>query len=275
MSRSGFYAWQRRPRCQRSRQEVQLRSLVRISHAQSLGTYGSPRVLQDLRAWSFRSSRKRVARLMRQEGLVGRPVRRFKVTTDSSHELPVAANVVQRDFHPAAPNQLWVTDITYIDTWEGWLYLAVILDAFSRRVVGHALADHLRTELVLEALHRALGERRPEPGLIHHSDRGCQYASEAYRRELRSRGIVCSMSRLGDCWDNAMAESFFATLKRELLHRQPWPSKRIARAAVSEYILAFYNPRRRHSALGGASPMEFERQYLTSGKPDELDRAVH
>ena len=260
VSRSGFYAWMTRPQSPRARQDVQLTSLIRIAHAQSRGTYGSPRIRQDLREWSFRVSRKRVARLMSQAGLMGRQPRRYRATTDSRHLLPVAGNLIKRRFEATAPNQLWVTDITYVDTWEGWLYLAVILDVYSRRVVGYALAEHLRTELVLEALHTALGLRQPGPGLIHHSDRGCQYASEAYRSTLSARGIVCSMSRVGDCWDNAVAESFFSTLKRELVHRRSWPTRQLARTAISEYIACFYNPRRRHSSLGGVSPMHFEKQ---------------
>ena len=267
VSRSGFYAWRRRPVSEHSRQDAQLTSWIRISHAQSHGTYGSPRVHKDLQERSFRVSRKRVARLMRQAGLMGRPPWRFRVTTDSQHCQPVAANLVERRFEADAPNQLWVTDITYIGTWQGWLYLAVIMDVFSRRIVGYSLAEHVRTELVLEALRTALGLRQPKPGLTHHSDRGCQYASEAYRSELARRGILCSMSRVGDCWDNAVAESFFSTLKRELIYRHSWPTKHLARTAIADYITTFYNPQRRHSALGGISPMEFERRHAQGKVP--------
>jgi transposase InsO family protein len=213
---------------------------------------------------SQRISRKRVARLMRKEGLSARFVRRWRATTDSQHGLPVAPNVVARRFNADAPNRVWVTDMTYVRTWEGWLYLAAIIDVFSRRVVGWAMADHLRTELPLEALGMALGIRQPAVGLVHHSDRGCQYASETYRSELAARGIVCSMSRVGDCWDNAVAESFFATLKVELIYRRPWPTKAEARAAIHEYIAAFYNPHRRHSALGYLSPMAYEVQHAAA-----------
>lgn len=267
VSRSGYYAWRDRAESRRARRDAQLSSLIRVAHVRSRGTYGSPRIRQDLREWSFRVSRKRVARLMREAGLVGRRPRRFRVTTDSTHCLPIAANLVKRRFEAKAPNQLWVTDITYIDTWEGWLYLAVVLDMYSRRVVGYALADHLRTELALEALRTALGLRQPDANLIHHSDRGCQYASEPYRSALAARGIVCSMSRVGNCWDNAVAESFFSTLKRELVHRRSWPTRALARAAISEYISGFYNPKRRHSSIGGVSPMAFEKKLRSSNAP--------
>jgi transposase InsO family protein len=196
---------------------------------------------------------------MRSEGLLARPPRRFKVTTESRHSLPVAPNLVQRKFDATAPNQLWVGDLTYIWTWEGWLFLSVMLDVFSRRAVGWAMADHMRTELPLEALGMALGLRRPDGGLTLHSDRGSQYASEIYRAELAARGIRCSMSRVGDCWDNAVAESFFATLKKDLIHRRPWPTKRETREAIHDYIAAFYNPHRRHSSIGDVSPIDFER----------------
>lgn len=260
VSRSGYYAWSHRPPSAHAVKDAQLVPIIRASHAQSRATYGSPRVHRDLAALSHRVSRKRVARLMRTEGLSARHVRRWRATTDSRHDLPVAPNVVARKFNAEAPNRVWVTDMTYVRTWEGWLYLAAIIDVFSRRVVGWAMADHLRTELPLEALGLALGVRHPAPGLVHHSDRGCQYASATYRFELAARNIVCSMSRVGDCWDNAVAESFFATLKVELIYRRPWPTKAEARAAIHEYIAAFYNPHRRHSALGYVSPMAYEVQ---------------
>ena len=172
--------------------------------------------------------------------------------------------MVAREFQAGDPNRVWVTDMTYIWTWQGWLFLAAIVDVFSRRVVGWAMADHLRTELPLEALGMALGIRQPAEGLVHHSDRGCQYASEIYRTELAARGIVCSMSRVGDCWDNAVAESFFATLKKELIHRRPWPTKAEAKASIHDYIGAFFNPHRRHSSIGYLSPMDFERQHAAA-----------
>jgi transposase InsO family protein len=195
---------------------------------------------------------------MREHSLSGMPRRKFVRTTDSKHGLPVAPNVVQRRFAAARPNQLWVADISYIGTWEGFLYLAVILDVYSRRIVGWAIDDNMRTELPLEALAMAMRDRRPGPGLVHHSDRGSQYASRAYRKALKDKGIICSMSRKGDCWDNAVAESFFATLKTELIYRQSWPTKARAMAAIHEYIACFYNSWRRHTALAGFSPMKYE-----------------
>jgi putative transposase len=261
VSRSGYYAWTRRAPSARALLDARLVPVIRACHARSRATYGSPRIHQDLRALDYRVSRKRVARLMRREGLCVRPPRRYRVTTESSHKLPIAPNVVARNFNVTGPNRVWVTDMTYVWTWEGWLFLAVIVDVFSRRVVGWSAADHLRTELALEALGMALGLRQPDQGLVHHSDRGCQYASELYRAELAARGIVCSMSRVGDCWDNAVAESFFAALKTELIYRRPWPTKHEARLAIHDYIGGFYNPHRRHSSLGYLSPMDFERQH--------------
>jgi putative transposase len=260
VSRSGYYAWSRRPPSERAVGDSKLIPVIRACHAQSRATYGSPRIHRDLQSLDYRVSRKRVARLMRREGLSARPPRRYRATTESRHTLPVAPNVVARNFHAEGPNRVWVTDMTYVWTWEGWLFLAAIVDVFSRRIVGWAVADHLRTELALEALGMALGMRQPGEGLVHHSDRGCQYASDVYRSELAARGIVCSMSRVGDCWDNAVAESFFATLKTELIHRRPWPTKHEAKAAIHDYIGAFYNPHRRHSSLGYLSPMDYERQ---------------
>jgi transposase InsO family protein len=264
VSRSGFYAWSERPLSTRAVEDSKLIAVIRACHARSRATYGSPRIRKDLQALEYRVSRKRVARLMRREGLTAQPPRRFRATTDSRHGFAVAPNVVAREFSAPAPNRIWVTDMTYIWTWEGWLFLAAIVDLFSRRIVGWAIADHLRTELPLEALGMALGIRQPDRGLVHHSDRGCQYASAVYRAELAARGIVCSMSRVGDCWDNAVAESFFATLKRELIRRRPWPTRAEARAAIHEYIGAFFNPHRRHSSLGYVSPMDFEKQHAAA-----------
>jgi transposase InsO family protein len=195
---------------------------------------------------------------MREEGLEGQRKRRFRVTTDSRHSYPVAANELNRNFTASAPNKAWVTDITYIWTREGWIYLAAILDLFSRRVVGWSADSYIDRTLALDALGMALRTRRPEPGLIHHSDRGVQYASGDYQQQLTQRGIICSMSRKGDCWDNAVAESFFSTIKAELVHRTDYVSRSQARASIFEYIEAFYNGRRRHSALGYLSPVEHE-----------------
>ncbi len=195
---------------------------------------------------------------MRAAGIFARPRRSWRRTTDSQHSFSLAENVLDRCFHAAEPDRVWASDITYISTHEGWLYLAVVLDLFSRRVVGWSMADHMRTELVAGALETALGQRSVPTQLLHHSDRGSQYASDAYRCLLRRHGVVCSMSRKGDCWDNAVVESFFGTLKTELIHRETWRTRGQARGAVFEYIEVFYNRQRRHSSLGYRSPAEFE-----------------
>ena len=259
---SGYYAWMHRLPSQRARDNDRLQVRIRAIHAASRGTYGSPRVHEQLTQEGCAVGRERVARLLRDMGLVGLPARRVRHTTDSTHGRPVAPNVLERHFEADHPNQRWTTDITFIWTWEGWLYLAVVLDLYARRGVGWAVQPHLQTELALEALQLALGRRVPAPGLVHHSDRGCQYAAEAYQRVLREHGIVCSMSRTGDCWDNAVTESFFATLKTELIHRQPWPTRRAATDAVADYIEGFYNPYRLHSSLGYLSPNAFERRHV-------------
>jgi putative transposase len=258
VSRSGYYAWRKRLPSSRARQDARLRVEVSASHTASRRTYGSPRILRDLREEGHRVSRKRVARLMRELGLEGRRKRRFRVTTDSKHRFPVAPNVLMRDFEVEAPNTAWVTDITYLATLEGWLYLAVILDLYSRRVVGYALSERIDRALVLEALREALSRRPGAHDLVHHSDRGSQYASHDYRDALDQAGITCSMSRRGNCWDNAVAESFFGTLKTELLYELPLQTNDSTRHAVADYIDSFYNVRRRHSSLDYQSPVEFE-----------------
>lgn len=268
VSCTGFYAWCRRGLSPRAREDAALKVEIRAAHVASGKRYGSPRIHADLRAGNQHVGRKRVARLMREEGLEGQRKRRFRVTTDSRHSLPVAPNHLNRDFSVSGPNKVWVTDITYIWTREGWMYLAAILDLFSRRVVGWSMDSYLERKLALDALFMALKTRRPEPGLIHHSDRGIQYASTDYQSQLRERGIVCSMSRKGDCWDNAVAESFFSTLKAELVHRTDYVSRSQARASVFEYIEGFYNGRRRHSALGYLSPVEHEHA-AAQGRPGE------
>jgi len=261
VSRSGFYAWRTRAPSVRATSDAALVAMITTSHARSRGTYGSPRVRADLRALDQPVGRRRVARLMRRAGLAGLTRRRFRCTTDSRHDAEVAANVVARCFDVAEPNRIWVADVTYVWTWEGWLYLAVVVDLFSRRVVGWATADHMRTELPLEALARAMGERPTSAALVHHSDRGTQYASGLYRHVLASEDITCSMSRRGDCWDNAVAESFFATLKTELIHRQSWSTRRQTQLAINDYIGGFYNAHRRHSHLGYLTPKEYEQKY--------------
>ena len=263
---SGYYAWAKRRPSRRQRENARLTVRIRAIHAASRGTYGSPRVYEQLKQEGFAVGQERVARLLRELGLMGVPQKRFWHTTDSAHRLAVAPNVLGRDFDAERPNERWVTDITYLWTGEGWLYLAVVLDLFARRVVGWAVRPHLRTELALEALHLALGRRVPGAGLVHHSDRGCQYAAAAYQRVLHDHAIVCSMSRKGDCWDNAVTESFFATLKTELIQRQPWPTRRATKDAVADYIEGFYNPHRLHSSLGYVSPNEFERRYARNAQ---------
>lgn len=258
VSRSGFYDWLGRAPSARTRDDARLAREVATIHCESGGRYGSPRVHAELRVRGRRVARKRVARLMRAQGLAARRRRRFVRTTDSRHDGPIAPNVLARDFTATAPNRVWVTDITYVATGEGWLYLAVLLDLFSRRVVGWALAPSLATPLPLAALDQALRRRDPPRGLVHHSDRGCQYASAAYRAALAARGVTASMSRAGDCWDNAVAESFFNTLKWEAVPIEGFATHTAAHTALGEYLDDFYNHHRRHSSLDYASPVEFE-----------------
>jgi putative transposase len=259
VSRSGFHAWQKRPPSRRACQDAGLLGLIEPIHRESRRTYGSPRVHAELRLdHDIRVGRKRVERLMRQAGLSGMIRRRRGKTTISAPGIRTAPDLVERDFNPAGPNRLWCADITYVRTWEGWLYLASVMDCYSRRVVGWALADHLRAELVDEALAVAIARRRPEAGMVHHSDRGCQYTSLTFTRRCRTVGIDVSMGAKGSCFDNAVLESFHATIKKDLIHRRAWPSKAQARVAVFDYIEAFYNRRRRHSTLGMLSPLEFE-----------------
>jgi hypothetical protein len=261
VSRAGFYAWRSRPQAARTIENQRLAIKVAAIHSQSHRRYGSPRVHRELREQGVRTGRKRIARLMREQGLRARRKRRFRTTTDSRHDLPIAPNVIARKFEAPAPNTTWVTDITYIWTHEGWLYLAVILDLFSRRIVGWSMSEQITRQIALDALAMALSRRQPPRGLIHHSDRGSQYASDEYRRLLAANGIVGSMSRRGNCWDNAVAESFFSTLKLELVHEHDWATRAEARAAIFEYLEVFYNGQRRHSSLDYVSPVAFERRY--------------
>jgi transposase InsO family protein len=264
VSASGFYAWRRRPPCERAIADEVLMARIRIAHEASDETYGSPRVHRDLKAEGLRVGRKRVARLMRAGRLVAeRRKRRGVRTTDSTHAHPIAPNLLERRFDVngvRATDRVWVSDITYVPTGEGWLYLAVVLDLASRRVVGWAMRSTLEAELALGALRMALAAREPAPGLMHHSDRGVQYACGEYRALLAEHDIEASMSRKGDCWDNAVAESFFATLELELIARHHWETRREARQAIFRYIETWYNLRRRHSTLGYRSPVEYENQ---------------
>ena len=258
VSVSGFYASVRRPSSARLRRDRELAEKVSAAHVASRKRYGSPRVHAELKAAGEEVGRKRVARIMRENRLVARCRRRFRKTTDSVHKFPIAPNVLKRNFTVTAPDLAWVTDITFLWTKQGWLYLAVILDLFSRRVVGWATSENVDRHLALAALDMALVRRQPVAGLVHHSDRGSTYAADGYQAALRTRGFECSMSRKGDCWDNAVAESFFATLKREMDDADNLESKASATLAVGEYIDGFYNIRRRHSAIGYNSPIEAE-----------------
>ncbi len=271
VTRSGFYAWQQRDSSERAIDDQKLALEIAAIHKASRETYGSPRIHAELRANGLEVSRKRVARLMRQLGIRSRRKRRFKATTDSGHKLPVADNVLDRKFEVDAPDVAWVTDITYVWTDEGWLYLAAILDLFSRRVVGHAMSERIDRALVLEALRNAAGRRVPDAGLLHHSDRGSQYASNDYQGALRDLGVVCSMSRKGNCWDNAVAESFFATLKTECIYSRRFATRAEAREAIFHFIEVFYNAKRRHSTLGYVSPMEFEKKFIEEKKNREYE----
>jgi transposase InsO family protein len=225
------------------------------------GTYGSPRILLELREQGERTSRRRIARLMKERGLSGEMRKKWRHPPGPVTNDPCAPNTLNREFHAAEPNQRWVADITYIRTWEGWLYLAVVLDLFSRRAVGWSMQSHMRTDIVLSALTMAVGQRLPGPGLLAHSDRGSQYTSFDHRSALRAHGIECSMSGRGNCWDNAVMESFFSSLKKDLIHRRSCPTREETVSAVHEYIEVFYNRYRRHTTLKGKSPASFESLY--------------
>jgi len=257
VSPSGYYAWRKRPLSPRARADVELTAQIEAVHRDSRGTYGAPRIHAELAAEGLRIGRKRVARLMRTVGLQGISRRKFRTTVRDETARP-APDLVERQFTAAGPDRLWVADITYVPTWAGFLYLAVVLDAWSRRVIGWAMASHLRTELVLAALDMALAQRRPSE-VIHHSDHGCQYTSLAFGRRCREAGVRPSMGSVGDAYDNAMCESFFATLECELLDRERFRTQPDARLAVFDFIEGWYNPRRRHSALDYLSPMIYER----------------
>jgi len=262
VSRSGYYAWKGRPEAPRAQEDAELVIEIKVASEVGRGNYGSPRVHRELRAQGRRISRKRVERLMRQEGIVARKKRRFRKTTDSNHAHPIAPNVLARNFNVELPDTAWVTDVTYVWTHEGWLYLAAILDLFSRRVVGWAASANNDRALAISALDRATSARAPAAGLVHHSDRGSVYASGDYGDALASIGAVKSMSRKGDCWDNAVAESFFATIKGEMIDHEDYQTRATAIAAIGDYIDGFYNPCRRHSSIGYVSPIEFELKFL-------------
>ena len=261
VSRSGFYAWRNRSESERSKHHRELVREMKSIHAhRNMRCYGSPRMHRELLTRGKQCSRNTVARLMRAHGLAARTRRRYKATTDSTHSHPLAKNVLDREFEQEKPDRVWLADITCIWTLEGWLYLAAVLDAYSRKVVGWSMDHRMPATLVMNALRMALGRRCPDQAgkLLHHSDRGCQYASQAFQHLLRDHNITCSMSRKGNCWDNAMMESFFATLKKERVYHETYVTREEARQSVFEYIEFFYNSQRRHSALGYRSPEEFE-----------------
>jgi len=260
VSTSGYYAWRQRPPSARARADAELSARMKLIHQRSDGTYGAPRINAELEAEGIQVGRKRVARLMRAAGLVGVSRRKWITTTVRDRDARPAPDLVERNFVVARPDRLWIADITYIPTWAGFLYLAVVIDAFSRRIVGWAMETHLRTELVLEALNMALAQRRPA-GVIHHSDQGTQYTSMAFGRRCREAGVRPSMGSVGDCFDNAMCESFFATLECELLDRRHFRTQVEARMAVFQFIEGWYNPRRRHSALDYLAPINYERRH--------------
>jgi putative transposase len=261
VARSGFYGWKKRPPSKQSVRRAELIERIRPIFAASDGTYGSPRVQQELVAQGEKVNRKTVAKLMAEQGIFAASPRSFvPTTTDSSHRLPVAGNRLNRDFAAPAPNNKWCADITYVWTKEGWMYLACIIDLFSRMIVGWAMSDSLAGELVNRGLAMAVLRRNPPPGLLHHSDRGVQYAAAIYQTLLCKHQMIPSMSRVGCCYDNAVMESFFATLKRELIHRHEFATRKEAESAIFQYIEAFYNRQRRHSSLGYLSPEAFEAQ---------------
>ena len=267
--RSSYYAHRKRPPSARVAADEKLRGEIRSVHAMSGETYGSPRVYAELQAQGIHAGRNRVARLMFEEGLAVKRPRRCCTTTDSRHEYPIAPNLLAREFSVESVgglDRVWVADITYVPTQAGWLYLAVVLDLASRRVVGWAMKDTMQAALATDALEMAILQRNPERGLVHHSDRGVQYASGDYRDQLVRQGTVVSMSRKGNCWDNAVAESFFATLEWELIERCDWRSRDEARSAIFKYLELWYNPRRRHSSLGYLSPVEYEQQLVCRAK---------
>ena len=260
VSERGLHAWKHRPPSYRQRRDMVLLAHIRDQHRLSLGSYGRPRMTEELNELGIRVGQRRVGRLMRQNGIRVIRSRKFKRTTDSDHAFNIAPNLLQQDFTASGPNQKWAGDITYVWTREGWVYLAVIIDLFSRRVVGWAISNRMKQDLALLALNMAIAIRRPPPGCIHHTDRGSQYCAHDYQKLLRKHGFKVSMSGKGNCYDNSAVESFFKSLKAELVWRRNWQTRREVEVALFEYINGFYNPRRKHSALGWKSPVAFEQR---------------
>jgi len=263
-SRSGYYRWKIQPQSRRQKENEKILMEIKESHKNSRRAYGSPRIVEDLKAKGMKCSENRVARLMKIHGIVGKAKKKFKATTNSNHALPVAENLMNQNFTAEKPNTVWLSDITYVPTLEGWLYLVVILDLFSRQVVGWAMSDRLTSGFVVKALYQAIGRRHPGSGCIFHSDRGIQYASTDCRDVLMAYGFIQSMSRKGNCYDNAVAESFFHTLKTEHVYDYRYETRAEARQSIFEYIEMFYNRQRRHSALGYRSPISFELEAMAA-----------
>ena len=258
VSPGSYYQWRKRPPSAGYRQLPVVRAAIHEAYSGSRQTYGSPRVHASIKAQGVHCCVNTVAKIMREDGLKARPRRRYKATTNSSHHLPVAENLLARDFDRSAPNQVWVSDLTFIPTDEGWLYLATTLDLYSRRIVGWSMSERMTSDLVIGALQMAIAQRQPPPGLMHHSDRGSQYAAGSFQQMLAAHGMVCSMSRKGEVYDNAVMESFYATLKCELVHSAHYATRDEARQAIFEWIEVFYNRQRLHSSLGYRSPTDFE-----------------
>lgn len=261
VSKSAFYKWKKEPFCKRKQADKNLTQEIKLVFDDSRDTYGSPRIHAALCKKGFRCGRHRIAKLMKKANIRSRTKRKFKVTTDSKHKLPVAENILNRDFSPTRSNEAWVQDITYIWTQEGWLYLAVVIDLYSRKVVGWSIQDNMRKGLVIDALDMAIKARRPSANLLAHSDRGSQYCSGLFQAKLKANGMICSMSRKGECWDNAVAESFFHSLKTEHVYLNKFKTREEAKQSVFEFIEVFYNRTRLHSTLGFCSPVEYEEEF--------------
>jgi transposase InsO family protein len=264
VSISGYRAWKRGGKPDRKRlTDAQMLAMIRALHAELKGAYGSPRMVRELRQRGFTASKARVERLMRDNGIRARHKRRYKATTDSKHGLPVAPNLLDRNFTPSAPNEVWTSDITYLWTDEGWLYLAIVLDLFNREVIGWSMKPHMRADLVTDALTMAWFRRSPAAGVLHHSDRGSQYASDAFQDKLKAYGMICSMSRKGNCWDNSPTESWFNSFKNERIHSVRYATHEEMKAEVFEYIEVFYNRKRQHSTLHYRSPIQYLQRWMS------------
>ena len=271
VSESGYRAWKRGGKPVRKRlTDAQMLALIQSIHAEFKGAYGSPRMVRELRTRGYPASKKRVERLMQENGIKAKHKRRYKVTTDSKHNFLVAPNLLERNFAPLAPNQVWTSDITYLWTGDGWLYLAIVLDLFNREVVGWSLKSRMTADIVTDALTMAWFRRKPAAGLMHHSDRGSQYASHVFQAKLGEYGMICSMSRKGNCWDNAPTESWFGSFKNERVYGEQFETRDEMKAMAFEYIEVFYNRRRLHSTLGYKSPMQYLGDWLTSQQDEKL-----